>query len=191
MRIRLIALAVVAVAGLTAFAPAPFTKTDRRKDHLDGLDALQGTWSMTEKTRMGPAGQVYNYSTTSQKVRIEKDSWQFVRGVAARGGKGGKGGKGGGGGLGGAPGGFGGGPASISYKIVLDRKTRPTEFRIKRTTRAETEYMAGILQVNGDTVKMLYRLGSRGGFGEAEEPMPRTFDKVPEGWYSMTLKRDR
>jgi hypothetical protein len=193
MRIRLIALAVLAVAGLTAFAPAPFTKTDRRKDQADALDALQGTWSMTEKTRMGPAGQVLNYSTTTQKVRIEKDSWQFVRpGFAARGGKGGKGGKGGGGGLGGGPaaGGFGGGPTSIAYKIVLDRKTRPMEFRIKRSTRTETDYMVGIVQVHGDTVKMLYRLGSRSGLGD-DEPMPRSFDKAPEGWYSMTLKRDR
>ena len=175
MRIRLIALAVVGLIGLTAFAPAPFVKSERKRGHGgDVLDALQGTWSMTEKVRMGPNGNLTKYST-SQKVRIEKDAWSFV---SALGGKGGGVGKGKGGGFGG-----------LRYKIVIDGKRQPVEFRVKRTNNAETDYMVGIVQVNGGTAKFLYRLGSFGPFGQNEE-MPRSFDVIPEGWYSMTLSRD-
>jgi uncharacterized protein (TIGR03067 family) len=184
MRIRLIALAVVALTGMTAFAPAPFVRPDRKKDSNDTLDALQGTWSMTDKHRVGPAGQVQKYST-SQKVRVEKDTWRFASAFEGRV----KAPKGGGG-LGGGPaGGFGG--RTAAYKIVLDRQRRPMEFRLKRTTTTQADYMVGIIQVRGDTVRMVYRLGTgRGLGGIVEEQTPRDFDKVPEGWYSMTLRRD-
>lgn len=182
MRIRLIALAVLALGGLTAFAPAPFMRVDRKKES-DTLSMLQGTWSMTEKVRMGPNGQLSKYSTT-QKVVIEKDSWRFSTAAEAKALKGVLGGKGGG---------VGGGFAvatRTSYKIVLDNRRLPMEFRLKRTTPAETDYMVGILYVKDNTVKVLYRLGSTLAL-RGQEEMPRNFDTVPEGWYSMTLTRDK
>lgn len=195
MRVRLIALAVLAVAGLTAFAPAPFMKTDRHKGSGgEGLAAMQGTWQITEKTRMGPNGQSMAYATR-QKVEISEDSWQYVTTLAAKGGKGGGiGGKGGGGGFGGK-----GGVAkatSINYKLVVDSKRQPNEFRVKRSLggingklgNSDVDYMIGIVQVRGDTMKMLYRLGTR---SDASEVLPRDFATVPEGWYSMTLKREK
>src|SRR3954469_19988163 len=107
MRVRLIALAVLAVAGLTAFAPAPFMKTDRHKGSGgEGLAAMQGTWQVTEKTRMGPNGQWMAYATR-QKLEIHEDSWQYVTTLAAKGGFG----------KGGGIGGKGGKATSISYKL--------------------------------------------------------------------------
>jgi hypothetical protein len=174
MRIRLIALAVMALIGLTAFAPAPFTRNDRRRGHGgDVLDALQGTWSVTEKVRMGPNGTLMNYSTR-QKLRIENDDWSFVSALAAKGGGGIARGK--------------GGPARRAYKIVIDRKRLPVEFRLKRSADDDSDYMVGIVRVTGDTAKILYRLGST--FGGSNDEMPRNFDAVPEGWYSLTLSRD-
>src|SRR4051794_29228181 len=121
MRTRLIALAVVALVAVTAFAPAPFTKTDRKHGRGgDVLAALQGTWTITEKTRMGPNGALSKYSTTTQKVQIEDGLWRFV---SANEGK-----------LKAKAGGKGGFGARASYKIVLDHHRRPVEFRLKRTT---------------------------------------------------------
>src|SRR5215211_1156208 len=98
MRIRFLALAIVALIGLTAFAPAPFVKPDRKRGRGgDLLAQLQGTWSIAKKERMGPNGQVSKYST-AQKIRIEKDLWQFVSAAEGKGGRGApaKGGWGGG-----------------------------------------------------------------------------------------------
>ena len=79
MRTRLIALAVFALIGVTAFAPAPFMKSKHgKKRGGDVLAMLQGTWSITEKTRKGPNGELMKYSTT-QRIVIEKESWQFSR----------------------------------------------------------------------------------------------------------------
>jgi uncharacterized protein (TIGR03067 family) len=177
MRIRWIALAVMALVGLTAFAPAPFIKSGRDRNPGDVLAALQGTWSITEKQRAGPNGRLMKYST-AQKIRIEKDTWRSLSASEVNGG------------------GVGGGKAKgfgrTSYKIELTSSVRPTEFRLKRTSgRVETDYMVGILQVDGDTVKLLYRLGSAAAFGgQVEDANPRGFDPVPEGWYLMTIKRD-
>jgi uncharacterized protein (TIGR03067 family) len=178
MRTRLIALAVFALIGVTAFAPAPFMKSDHGKGGRGGdvLAQLQGTWKIADKQRMGPNGQLMKYST-AQCIVIEKETWQFttMRGAGLGGGPPIAKGK--------AKGGFG-----ASYKIVLDASRRPVEFRLKRTTTTGTDYMVGIIHPSGDTVKIAYCLGTA--FRRQEVPMPRSFDDVPEGWYSMTLKRE-
>jgi len=171
MRNRLIALAVLAVIGLTAFAPAPLIRNERKRDRDgDVIDALQGTWSVTEKVRMGPNGTLMKYST-AQKVCVEGEAWRFTSAAALKG--------------------KGVAKGAVSYKIVADPKRRPAEFRVKRAIGggdATTDYMVGIVRVTGSTAKMLYRLGT-GGPGSKDE-MPRDFDTIPEGWYSMTLSRD-
>src|SRR5258707_1084028 len=124
MRTRLIALAVFALIGVTAFAPAPFMKSDHGKGGRGGdvLARLQGTWKVAEKTRMGPNGEMMKYSS-SQAVIIEKETWRYS---SLRGGGVAGGGPGPGAGKGKAKGGFG-----TSYKIVLDTSRRPVEFRLK------------------------------------------------------------
>jgi len=148
-------------------------RNERKRDRDgDVVDALQGTWSVTEKVRMGPNGAVTKYSTT-QKVCVEGESWRFSSALALKG----KVPKGGG----------------ISYKIVADSRSRPAEFRVKRTLNGDStvDYMVGIVHVTGNTAKFLYRLGTRGPGGKDDkDEMPRNFDTIPEGWYSMTLSRD-
>src|SRR3954451_23619930 len=76
MRTRLIALAVFALIGVTAFAPAPFMKSDHgKKRGGDVLSLLQGTWKIADKTRT-MNGELMKYST-SQRIIIEKETWQF------------------------------------------------------------------------------------------------------------------
>ncbi len=74
MRIRALIIAV-AVLGLTAFAPAPFPRPDRKDD----LKGLSGTWTVTRYdmggTAVGLAG--------TMKVKIEGNKWSFLRVTAA------------------------------------------------------------------------------------------------------------
>jgi hypothetical protein len=165
MRFRLL-VALFAVLGATAFAPAPFVKPDRNRDREEGdpLPRLQGTWSMTSKERMGPNGTVSKYSTTSQKLAIQDDSWSFVY-VAKGGPK-----------L----------PARPMYKLEIEPGGRPARFRVRRTT-TDRDYMVGILTVEGDKAKMLYRLVTT---RPQDDATPDNFDTIPEGWYRMTLERD-
>jgi len=178
MRTRLIALAVFALIGVTAFAPAPFMKSDHGKGGRGGdvLAQLQGTWKVADKQRRGPNGEVMQYST-SQRIVIAKGTWQFARPGVGVGGPGG-----------GVMGKAKGGPGASSYKIVLDASRRPVEFRLKRATTTNADYMVGIIHPSGDTVKIAYCLGTA--FRRQEVPMPRSFEDVPEGWYVMTLKRE-
>jgi hypothetical protein len=177
MRTRMIALAVFALLGAAAFAPAPFVKSHSqgRRGDRDVLAALQGRWKIVEKQRMGPDGQLLNYGT-SQGVLIEEDNWQNVSRAALNGRA--------------APRGKAkGGLSPLSYKIVLDTTRRPVEFRLRRSTRTGTDYMVGIIHPAGDTVKVLYCLGTAFRRGEGGS-MPHDFTTIPEGWYLMTLKRD-
>jgi uncharacterized protein (TIGR03067 family) len=67
-RALIIALATL---GLTAFAPAPFPRADRRDD----TKKLVGTWTVTRYERAGtPVGV-----GPLLKVRIEGNKWSFLR----------------------------------------------------------------------------------------------------------------
>lgn len=166
MRIHLL-IALVALVGTTAFAPAPFLKTRRHRERgtMDLLPQLQGTWSITSKVRTGPNGRQTNYST-SQQIQFEKDTFQYTyKNIKAK-------------------------ITPVPYKFTLDPGGPPARFRIQRTsTTPAYDYMTGIITVEGDTAKMMYRLGSTG--LPAKDKMPTGFDVVPEGWYLMTLKRER
>jgi hypothetical protein len=172
-RFRLL-VALVALIGLTAFAPAPFVKPDRKRDRDEGdiLGKLQGTWSISSKVRMGPNGILSKYST-SQKLQIEKDAWQLTSAGMGKGGK-------------------GGGvavkmPARPLYKIEIEPSGYPREFKVKRNLAKGSDYMVGIVSVEGDTARMLYRLAVA---NPDDTVKPTAFEPVPEGWYLMTLKRD-
>ena len=126
---RLIALAVFALIGVTAFCPGPVREVRPGKGGRGG-DVLaarpQGTWKIADKQRRGPNGEVMKYST-SQRIVIEKETWQFTSRPAACG-------------VGGPWRGMGKARAGrgASYKIVLDAHRRPVEFRLKRTTTTGT-----------------------------------------------------
>jgi len=171
MRARWIAFAVVAFAGLTAFAPAPFMRADRDRKSGDVLASLQGTWTIVDKHRMGPNGKLLK-TFNSQKIQIDKDVWRYVSALVGKGGLAKAKGK----------------AATIGYKLELVQSSRPTEFRVRRTGALEGDYMVGILQVDGDSARIMYRLATTA--LRAEQATPRGFDPVPEGWYLMTLRRD-
>jgi uncharacterized protein (TIGR03067 family) len=177
MRIRL-PLALLALIGLTAFAPAPFLKPDRKPSGDSALlQRMQGTWSITAKQRMGPDG-VVNYSTR-QKVHIEKDQWEFLSTSAKAPKAGAKG----------PPARAKKVPSRIGGKIVLDDKGAPRPFRFKRALgREDADYMVGILAFEGNKLRILYRLGT---VDEDIPPQPPNgFLTIPQGWYLLTLERD-
>jgi uncharacterized protein (TIGR03067 family) len=73
MRKRALIVAMVAVFGLTAFAPAPFPKPNRKDD----VKGLAGTWTVTRYERGGTA--VARAAGSALKVRIEGNKWSFLR----------------------------------------------------------------------------------------------------------------
>jgi uncharacterized protein (TIGR03067 family) len=67
--------AAVAALGLTAFAPAPFPRPDRKDD----IKKLAGTWTVTRYELAGAAMHI----GIGLKVRIEGNKWSFLRVNAA------------------------------------------------------------------------------------------------------------
>jgi uncharacterized protein (TIGR03067 family) len=70
MRTRALILTLAAL-GLTAFAPAPFPRPDRKDD----LKKLAGTWTVTRYEREGIAVRI----NATLKVQIEGNKWSFLQ----------------------------------------------------------------------------------------------------------------
>jgi uncharacterized protein (TIGR03067 family) len=96
MRPRLLA-ALIALAGLTAFAPAPFPKPRQERTLID-LTRFQGTWKVIGHHNY-PAGQKQRAEWSITHIRIAKDRWTLLE--AAR--------------------------ENATYRIGLDPKKKPCE----------------------------------------------------------------
>jgi uncharacterized protein (TIGR03067 family) len=77
MAVRQIALALMIVLGLTAFAPAPFPRAERRagKDRLD-LDAIQGVWEAVSIDEMRD-GRLHRVSWPVRRIYVRGKRWGF------------------------------------------------------------------------------------------------------------------
>lgn len=76
-----IILALLALLALTAFAPAPFPKNQRRNgDAALTVDSIQGLWRVTAMRTARPNGQHENYQWTVTHIRVAKDRWNWVYG---------------------------------------------------------------------------------------------------------------
>jgi uncharacterized protein (TIGR03067 family) len=95
-------LALTAILGLTAFAPAPFEKPDKK---ATSPRELQGTWSVVSVDRGGGVKTLPRNARA--KVRIDKDTWTFLTTIRDR-------------------------ARETRYFLVLDPKKNPKQFDLKR-----------------------------------------------------------
>lgn len=73
-------LALLALLGLTAFAPAPFLRPERRGDDRITLEGFQGTWRVVNMQTSRSSGKHDPYSWTVTHIRVTKDRWEFMVG---------------------------------------------------------------------------------------------------------------
>jgi uncharacterized protein (TIGR03067 family) len=81
MTVRL-TFAFAVLLGLTAFAPAPLPRADRRGRSEITLDTFQGNWRVTNMETSRANGQHTPYQWNVTHILIEKDRWSFVAGNA-------------------------------------------------------------------------------------------------------------
>src|SRR5262245_3010612 len=72
-----IAVALLAVVTLTAFAPAPFPKVRRNSDTTTLL-TCQGTWRVEHLQVVGNQGQLTKTEWGVSHVRITEDRWSLL-----------------------------------------------------------------------------------------------------------------
>jgi len=127
--------AVLVLAGLTAFAPAPLPRSPRghRGDGLS-LGELQGTWTVTKLQMTRGKGQLTDGGTSLAQVRISGDRWSFVYGQARM--------------------------NDVNYTIRVDHSLRPPRLDFHYLGSKDKEpYGKGILRRDGDTVQLMYTWG--------------------------------
>jgi hypothetical protein len=75
-----LAFALIALAGLTAFAPAPFPKPDRRDGEVQvGLQSLRGRWRIVRVEEVdGQGKRRVKKSDNVPFVRIQDDLWTYL-----------------------------------------------------------------------------------------------------------------
>jgi uncharacterized protein (TIGR03067 family) len=167
MSIRLFA-AIVVVATLTGFAPAPKQRPPKGPDPKEMLKNIQGTWQIigTARVQAGGKGRV---TTSTVQIIIDGTTWQY--GYAGRDDV------------------RGGVRAAIrttgtSYVISVDTSNTPVKMDLRRPG-APSPYMRGILTLEGDTLKWCYVFGA----DTDGAVRPEQFDPIPSGAILMTLKR--
>lgn len=156
--------AILAIAGLTAFAPAPQYKAPKVVPQTL-MQRLQGDWEMVNTERTLNGRKVLTKSTS--RIRIEGNTWSYL---------------------------YNNGTTwytSTSYTIGLDENHKPTHMDLKRAFNGgERVQMAGIVSVEGDTLKFCYSLGGIiNADGTRTAPRPNAMNPLPDNAYLMTYKR--
>src|SRR5262245_50589079 len=129
MRVRLI-VALIALAALTAFAPAPLPKTSRRTDpNLLTVANFQGDWTAVSFDYVGAGDQLSPIGLWFQGVRIRGDHWIYLVN----------------------------GSESSTYRITIDNNTRPAAIDYYEVQgKPEKPGMFGIVKRQGSRVTILY-----------------------------------
>jgi uncharacterized protein (TIGR03067 family) len=132
MHARLL-IALVAVAGLTAFAPAPFPKKGRPAIARLDLESLSGTWKVLRIDHT-VKGRVVQGRTSATHIQIKEGRWIFARGNGAA--------------L--AP--------LADYHLVLHSNRSPVWLDGARQVNANP-YMVGIVRHKRDMLEVVYGFG--------------------------------
>lgn len=143
---------------LVAFAPAPFPRAHRasQRDGLS-LEELRGDWTVTSLQTTRSNGAHVNSGTQLARVRIAGDRWSFVYGQNFR--------------------------NDVEYNIRVDHRLRPPTLDFYSLgTKEGNPYGMGILQRDGDTVRLMYNWGGS---------RATSFESPPEGHWLITLRRAR
>jgi uncharacterized protein (TIGR03067 family) len=166
MRIRLL-LAAVALAGLTAFAPAPFPRPRHDPTRID-LERLQGTWKVVSLVQTKAGGKrvpirwgVLAVCTTQPPpgvthIRIRKDVWTYLERQPN-----------------------GQMHENTSYRIAVDPAKKPCAIDFRYLT-GPAAIALGIIRRQGEEVEVLWYPTTR---------RPSSFDDPPLNHWIITLRR--
>src|SRR5262245_42128730 len=69
---------LVTLIGLTAFAPAPFPRTERRDPNGIDLQRFQGDWKAISFDEIGPNGQRTAIQLWFLGVRVNGERWNYL-----------------------------------------------------------------------------------------------------------------
>lgn len=166
-------LAALAVVGcLTAFAPAPFPRTERKVKEGDDLSLLQGTWKVVSYDRPGlkvKGGGVVKFRSVITNVRIEKNQWSFMRELNGQ--------------L----------SPTVTYEMKIDPKANPRKMDLTRDLSGSKYRLRAIYKLEGSQLKVLYvsTYVPAGGGGAKAVETPISFENPPSSAIQYTLERGR
>jgi uncharacterized protein (TIGR03067 family) len=157
-------VALTALLALTAFAPAPFPRSERRRDRGEiNMETFQGTWKVIsmEIVRQGGQNQVLNdwgwQTKGTTAVRVKGDRWTYLHD----------------------------GRDSSSYRVNIDSTKRPANidwFTSFNKTPNDRPGMLGLIKREGSRLTILY-------YATAPENRPKGFDNPSNGWWILKLER--
>src|SRR5262245_2943370 len=129
MRVRLI-VALIALAGLTAFAPAPLSRPPRRGDpNLITVNNFQGDWRAVSFDYVGQNDRLSPIGLWFQGVRVKGDNWIYL--VDGR--------------------------ESTSYRITIDNgRPAAIDYYEIDGNKARAPGMIGLVRREGSRVTILY-----------------------------------
>jgi uncharacterized protein (TIGR03067 family) len=129
-----IAAALLALSLLTAFAPAPFPKTQRRVAVTEiSLATFQGTWRVTSMRTARANGAHTPYTWEVTHVRITKDQWEYMENGRSQ------------------------GPRLFG----IDPTKKPAHFNfLNRGPGMDTVSAPGLIRRQGDRIDIIYTWGS-------------------------------
>jgi uncharacterized protein (TIGR03067 family) len=125
-RVRRVVLALLAVLGVTAFAPAPFPRTERRsaEARLD-LNAIQGVWAAVSIDVM-QNGKLRRISWGVRRIYVRKGVWGFDQDGSG-----------------------------FYVTLNASRRPVTIDFRSAPGEKGQTA-ISGVLRLQGDTLQVLY-----------------------------------
>lgn len=155
---------LVALICLTAFAPAPLPRPKRTAQSEEiSLQTMRGTWRVTAAVRTSQNGQHTPHVWAVTHVRIEGDSWTFLRGNQV----------------------------STTHALAIDGSKKPAHLDFNRDGGGGAGKGGkpgvrspgnGIIRRKGNVVEIIYVFGGR------ERAV--SFEQPPEGQYLLTLQRE-
>jgi uncharacterized protein (TIGR03067 family) len=157
---RRLLIAVVALAGLTAFAPAPFPRPKRERGSGDdiSMQTVQGTWRVVSMQRTSRDGKHSPHKWAITHIRIRDGKWTFMENHTE----------------------------NTSYRLKVDGTKKPGQLDFYWTGPGNNNNimqpaMVGVIRRKGNKVEILYLPGNH--------QKPTTFDPPPEGWWLLALQK--
>lgn len=128
-----IAVALLVLFALTAFAPAPFPKV-RRNNDTTTLQSCQGLWTVDQFHVANNQGQLTRSEWGVTHIRISDDRWTLLRN---------------------------GNVLADVYRIVIDGSKSPAHIDwVSRNGGNQTPAFVGIVKRQGNQVRITYLSGS-------------------------------
>jgi uncharacterized protein (TIGR03067 family) len=161
-------LAALAAVGLTGFSPAPFPRTERKRE-VDDMTALQGTYRVVEYGRPNMGGGAALIRRTEMKVQISGNKWTFQ---------------------------FNDGNAwvsSTSYEMKLQPRTFPRSLDMTYNANDYVLTMKGIYRIEGRKLTVAYATsysGARFGAMPMDGERPTNFENLSGNAMLMKLERE-